>query len=133
VSLLQAGLPDRADELRLYFDTAQPFRRLVIDHFLTPEYWEQLMAGFPAFDDRRALNERGEIGGKAVHQNIAEFGPAYAGVDRMLRSRKFLIFVSRITGIPDLLHDPGYVGGGTHENSHGQDLDPHVDLRSGDP
>jgi hypothetical protein len=49
-------------------------------------------------------------------------------MDATLRSRDFLSFVGQLTGIHDLLYDRDYVGGGTHENLNGQDLDPHVDF-----
>jgi hypothetical protein len=86
------------------------------------------MAEFPSFDDTHALNERGEVGRKAVFMDLAERGPAYARFDQMIRSSEFLALTSRITGIPNLLYDPEYVGGGTHENLDGQDLDSHVDF-----
>src|SRR5690606_14149477 len=53
---------------------------------------------------------------------------AYATLDRGLRSPEFLNLLSRISGIPNLLFDPHYYGGGTHENLHGMELDPHIDF-----
>jgi hypothetical protein len=41
----------------------------------------------------------------------------------MLRSREFLGWLSEATGIPKLLYDPVYTGGGTHLNLNGQELD----------
>jgi Rps23 Pro-64 3,4-dihydroxylase Tpa1-like proline 4-hydroxylase len=126
--LLHPSVTEQAGELRLKFRSAVPFRHVVIDPFLSSEVCQELMAGFPAFDRDRARNEMGDVGGKAVFQNLPALGPGYASLDAMFRSREFLALVGQITGIPGLIYDPEYVGGGTHENLHGQELDPHVDF-----
>jgi len=128
LELISAAVRDRAESLRGAFQSAQPFRHLVMDDFLTAEFCRELMAEFPAFDANKARNELGEVGGKAVFTNLPRLGPAYGRLDGMLRNREFLGFMGEITGIRDLLYDPDYVGGGTHENLDGQDLDPHVDF-----
>ncbi len=86
------------------------------------------MREFPAFDREKAISEYGTVGGKAVHEKLPELGESYKELDGVLQSREFLDLISEITNIPDLLYDPEYVGGGTHENCHGQDLDAHVDF-----
>jgi Rps23 Pro-64 3,4-dihydroxylase Tpa1-like proline 4-hydroxylase len=128
LSLLHVGLFERVPEIQRRYGTAQPFRHVVIDEFLKAEFCRELMAEFPSFDATHAVNERGETGRKAVVADVARLGEAYARFDQMIRGREFLDLMSRITGIPKLLYDPEYVGGGTHENLDGQDLDPHVDF-----
>ncbi len=88
----------------------------------------RLLAEFPAFDPKFAKNEAGEIGNKAVVERIRGIGPAYAELDDLIQTRGFLDLVGRITDIAGLQYDPWYFGGGTHENRHGQDLDPHIDF-----
>jgi len=39
------------------------------------------MAEFPAFDVRRAINELGEVGRRAVERALARIGPSYALFD----------------------------------------------------
>ena len=101
---------------------------MVVDDFVDAQFCSELVASFPRFSAERARNELGEIGRKAVFPNLAELGPAYARFDALLRSSEFRDWLSEVTGIRALLYDPEYVGGGTHENLDGQDLDPHVDF-----
>jgi hypothetical protein len=117
-----------ADVLAARFRDAKPFRHVVIDGFLRPEVARELLDRFPPFTRGDARNEAGELGGKAVVPAIRRLGGAYAQLDACIQGPEFLGFLSRVTGIPDLLYDPDYFGGGTHENREGQDLDPHIDF-----
>jgi hypothetical protein len=128
LSTLDAALLDPVAGLERQFSTAEPFRHVVIEQFLDPQFCQELMDGFPPFAEHAAYNERGEVGGKAVVPNIASLGPAYQRFDELMKDDQFLAMLSRMTGIPDLLYDPEYVGGGTHDNQDGQELDVHVDF-----
>jgi hypothetical protein len=119
---------ENLDALSARFREGQPFRHVVIDDFLDPEFCERLRRDFPGFEERFAINELGEVGGKAVRTDVRDISEAYRELDRFIQTPGFLDSISRITGIPDLLYDPDYVGGGTHENRHGQSLDPHIDF-----
>lgn len=126
--VLSPHIASQSSELRKQFDSAKPFRHVVVDGFLQPDFCRALVDQFPAFQPEQARNEIGEVGRKAVHQNLTQIGPAYAQLDQLLQDPAFLKLTGEITGIPKLLYDPEYVGGGTHENLDGQDLDTHVDL-----
>jgi Rps23 Pro-64 3,4-dihydroxylase Tpa1-like proline 4-hydroxylase len=127
-SLLHAGFRDHIAEFERQFAAAQPFRHVVIEQFLDPSFCQQLMAQFPPFAAGDARNEHGEQAGKSVIAQIARIGGAFDKFDRLMRDREFLSAIGRITGISQLLYDEDYVGGGTHENLSGQELDPHVDF-----
>ncbi len=126
--MLQPNFDERAADLTRDFADAQPFRHIVVDDFLDAQFCQRLMAQFPAFDERKAINELGVAGRKAAVPRISRIGGAYIEFDSMMRSAGFLATISRIAGISNLLYDPDYVGGGTHENLDGQDLDLHVDF-----
>ncbi len=116
------------EETRRTFAQAQPFRHAIIDNFLAPDFCAALLKEFPAFNEKQALNEMGLVGAKAVVEKLPQIGPAYRQFDHLIQSPEFLAKIQAITGIPKLLYDPHYFGGGTHENRHGQDLDIHVDF-----
>jgi hypothetical protein len=110
------------------FSSARPFPHVVLDDFLSPTFCRQLLEEFPRFNPKYAVDENGAIGGKATHSDVCSIGPAYQKLDELIQSRAFLDLLSGVTGIPDLLYDPDYLGGGTHENMDGQSLDFHVDF-----
>ena len=126
--LIDPRVIDSAAELATRFARREPFRHVVIDGFFREDYARALLATFPAFESGNARNEAGELGGKSVVEKIRGLGGAWAALDDAIQAPGFLGLVSHITGIPDLLYDPWYFGGGTHENREGQDLDPHVDF-----
>jgi 2OG-Fe(II) oxygenase superfamily len=128
MSLVRTQVVEEAGIHARTFGNAQPFRHIVIDDFLDPSVCRSLLDHFPNFEDRYALNEIGEVGGKAVRMDVREFADVYRELDRYLQTPEFLDYVSVVTGIPDLLYDPDYIGGGTHENREGQGLDQHVDF-----
>lgn len=132
---LAASLPQISDDVtrdagqfREQFIHASPFKHVMIENFFEPQFAEQLLAEFPSFDPKLAINEMGEVGGKAVNTKIREISPAYRELYQIIGSQPFLELMSRISGIPDLLMDPKLYGGGTHDNRHGQELDVHVDF-----
>ena len=125
---VNAWVVENVAQFRHRFQVASPFRHVVIDDFFVPGFAAGLLQEFPAFDRSLAINEDGLIGRKAVHETVSTIGPTYRRLDTLVASRTFRQFVAKITGISDLLYDPDYYGGGTHENLSGQDLDPHIDF-----
>ncbi len=128
IDLLNPAVARRAAELQRAFREAKPFGYVTVDEFLDRAFCERLIQEFPPFEERRAKNEMGEVGRKATVPQIATIGPAYRKFDLLMRSPELLEWMGQVASIPHLVYDPDYVGGGTHENLDGQDLDIHVDF-----
>jgi len=128
LSLISSDVIARTGEYAARFARRDPFRHVVIDDFLASGYAAALLAEFPPFERGNARSENGTLGNKSTVERIREIGASYTQLDDLIRTPDFLDLVGRITGIPDLLYDAWYFGGGTHENREGQDLDAHVDF-----
>ena len=126
LSVLNEGTRARLGEYHRAFMDATPFRHVVIDNFLDERLARTLVAEFPPF--REARNEFGSVSHKVVVTRIRSLGPAYRRIDDAICERSFLDWLGTLTAIKDVRYDPQYYGGGTHENRHGQELDPHVDF-----
>lgn len=126
--LIDSRVRAQTPEIAARFARREPFRHVVIDDFLAAPFANRLIAEFPPFERGNARNEAGELGSKSTVERIRELGSSYSELDDLIQSPAFLELVGRLTGIDNLLYDPWYFGGGTHENRPGQDLDPHVDF-----
>lgn len=117
-----------AAELASGFRSAEPFPHVTLDGFLEESFAQRLTSEFPPFERGQSGNELGRAGGKSVIPRIAELGGAYAQFDTLMQSAEFRSSIGAVTGFPQLLYDPDYAGGGTHENRNGQELDLHIDF-----
>lgn len=69
--MLSTTTIDRALEIQDQFQQSLPFRHAVVDGFLEPDVCERLLADFPTFDPEKARNEFGQIGAKAVNEQVS--------------------------------------------------------------
>ena len=120
--------PQEVSSLRHSFTLAEPFPHFVIDSFLDHSLAKALVENFPPFKAGNYLNELGKPAMKSSQANITKLAAPFQTLDSIIKSEEFLNWISSVTGIPKLLYDPEYVGGGTHENLHGQELNPHIDF-----
>ncbi len=68
---LRENVIRRAAEIQTEFRHAKPFRHVAIDNFLVLGHCESLLRDFPVFDEKRATNELGRIGRKAVIEQVS--------------------------------------------------------------
>jgi hypothetical protein len=128
-SLINADVLHDLDQLHAAFESAKPFRHVIVDNFFRADVAEQMLRDFPTVEDPSTLvNEFGAPNPKSAISDVKSLAPIFRQVDRYIQSREFLDAMERITGIPDLRYDPWYYGAGTHENFHGAGLDAHYDF-----
>lgn len=107
---------------------AAPFPHIVLDNFFDPAVLEQVLTEFP---DPRTIrwetfdNER-EI--KLASAAESSFGPMTRLLLYHLNSITFLEFLSKVTGIRNLIPDPSFEGGGLHQIVPGGKLAIHADF-----
>jgi len=114
-------------QLQNEFNTAQPYRHIVIDNFLQTDFAEKLYEHFPPTKVLRkhydGINER-----KAEGANFEDFHPDFSRLREALMSPAFYAWVSRVTGIQDVFITNDHLGVGLHEGDNGSFLDVHIDF-----
>lgn len=108
--------------------TAEPFPHVVLDGVFDPAVLRGVLAEFPGpaegawkeYDDAQQV--------KRQSTDEARWGPRSREFFRALNSQVFLRFLEDLTGIPALIPDPDYWGGGFHQIHRGGHLKIHADF-----
>jgi hypothetical protein len=107
---------------------AKPFPHVVFDDFFDPRLLDIVLEEFPKPDEIawQHFDNAAEI--KLASSREASFGPMTRLLMYHLNSITFLNFLSSVTGIDNLISDPGYEGGGLHQIVRGGKLGVHADF-----
>jgi Rps23 Pro-64 3,4-dihydroxylase Tpa1-like proline 4-hydroxylase len=108
--------------------SARPYPHIVFDDFFDQGVLDQVLDEFPKPDAIRwqRFDSAQEI--KLASAAEASFGPATRLLMYHLNSMTFLEFLSNVTGIQNLIPDPGFEGGGLHQIVRGGKLGVHADF-----
>ncbi len=118
------------------YAAADPFPHILIEDFLSPAQVSALLAEFPApeaeLNWRQLESEAGE-GEKVQYNKLGMpkgelLGPTLRELLWEMNSGSFLRFLSRLTGIDNLIADPTMQGGGLHQVLSGGVLGVHADF-----
>lgn len=117
-----------SNTLKEQYAQAEEFPHIVLDNFLDKEAAGQILKAFPA------LGSEGWI--HYMHVNEKKYGlnkwevfpPFIREVIKILNGDEFVSFLREVTGIPNLIPDPGLEGGGIHQIPPGGFLNIHADF-----
>ena len=121
-------LRGRLSVLKTEFATAHPYQHVVIDNFLPASVFQQAMTDFDVVSKEQwtgylHVNER-----KFANSNPATWGPTLQQIAHELNTPEFVSLLDELTGIPNLLIDPTFEGGGLHQSLRGGFLNMHADF-----
>lgn len=119
------------DALRAQFESSRPYPHFVIENFLEPGFAKSIAATYPDFDTASRMGLQFKTVNEQRKVQIcdpAKFPTPVQRLSEIISSSAFLKDMEYITGIPRLLSDDQFVGGGMHVTGSGGRLDVHVDF-----
>jgi 2OG-Fe(II) oxygenase superfamily len=108
------------------FRQAAPFPHLVTDDLFPPEMLRAMVKDFDDFPGWREYH--GNLQRKLGTPPSVRLPPSVQNYFNVLYSGPFLRFLSKITGINNLIPDPALYGGGMHEVNAGGSFEIHLDF-----
>ncbi len=115
------------EAFRASWESAKPFRHIVLDDFFDPELLERVCQEIPRIDDDTWVRESDERIKQFNHRSPVSLGKAALELVTLLHSAAFLYFLSEMTSIWELLPDPYLQGASYHVVPRGGFFQVHVD------
>ena len=110
------------------YRTAQPFPHIVLDGLFDPDLLASIVKEFPRPGDIEWMQHKNRRELKLAANRDEHFPPLTRALLYHLNSATFLDFLSRVTGIPNLIADSYFEGGGMHQIEPGGRLAIHADF-----
>ncbi len=121
-------MKELAKSARSAYLDAKPFPHVVFDNFFDPGLLNRVLQEFPKPGQIRWQQFDNIHEKKLASAAEASFGCATRLLLYHLNSITFLEFLSDVTGIPNLIADPSFDGGGLHQIVRGGKLGIHADF-----
>jgi Rps23 Pro-64 3,4-dihydroxylase Tpa1-like proline 4-hydroxylase len=110
------------------YQNNQPYPHIVIEDFLTASVAKKAMEAFPKVKDEGWIHYV-HVNEKKHGLNKLELLPNYIqGVISELNKPEFVAYLSKLTGIDNLIADDSLEGGGLHQTEKGGYLNIHADF-----
>ena len=121
-------MDELAETLRTSYENGKPFPHVLVDNLFDPVLLDRVLSEFPAPGEIKwqHFDRAQEI--KLASNSESFFGSTTRLFLYHLNSITFLEFLSRVTGIPNLIPDPCFDGGGLHQIVRGGKLGIHADF-----
>jgi Rps23 Pro-64 3,4-dihydroxylase Tpa1-like proline 4-hydroxylase len=121
-------LRELADTHGQTYASAQPYPHAVMDDFLPAEVLDGVLEKYPSPQELKWIKFNDAKQKKLASNAIEKLDEGTRNVLYFLNSSLILGFLERLTGIPGLIPDPYFVGGGLHQIERGGKLDIHADF-----
>jgi hypothetical protein len=106
----------------------RPYPHIHLPELLEPEIAHKLVDEFPSPETRQWIQYKHHNENKLGLTKRAFFPEHIGQITDELNSPKFLAWLSDLTGIPGLMADPSFEGGGLHQSASGGFLNVHADF-----
>jgi len=110
------------------YQNADPFPSIYFDDFFNEEFLSDVLSEFPELGDKSDIQYSNPNEIKLASRGEQKFGPKTKVLMHFLNSEPFLMFLSDLSGITNLIADPYFEGGGCHQIKPGGMLKIHADF-----